>query len=184
MPIVPFKLNQDRRRHIPRQQRKVTNWPAYDASLYQPALIIMIGPVPEADGHDDPRLVDEAVPGVAAVIDDGGVGGEHAARQPVLAQKLPDSSRPGSIRALGRGQETSVRLSGTTRSLVRCHPARSISRTPWAPGATACATSAKCRLMACVSHRGRTRAAPLPSCGKRPDGAGARTLPAAWASCA
>ena len=33
--IVPFKLNQDRRHHIPRQQRKVTNWPAYDASLRQ-----------------------------------------------------------------------------------------------------------------------------------------------------
>jgi len=35
MPILPFKLNQDRRRHIPRQQHKVTNWPAYDASLRQ-----------------------------------------------------------------------------------------------------------------------------------------------------
>src|SRR3954466_3668685 len=32
---VPFKLNQDRRHHIPRRQRKVTNWPAYDASLRQ-----------------------------------------------------------------------------------------------------------------------------------------------------
>src|SRR3954469_2767897 len=39
------------------------------------------------------------------------------------------------------GRSTSVRLSGTTRSLARCHPARSISMTPWAPGATACATS-------------------------------------------
>ncbi len=43
MPILPFKLNQDRRHHIPRQQRKVTNSlgallrssPAYDASLRQ-----------------------------------------------------------------------------------------------------------------------------------------------------
>src|SRR5215213_4166054 len=35
MPIVPFKLNQDRRHHIPRQQRKVTNWAEYDASLRQ-----------------------------------------------------------------------------------------------------------------------------------------------------
>src|SRR3954471_7179029 len=64
------------------------------------------------------------------------------------------------------GSSTSVRLSGTTRSLARCHPARSISRTPWAPGAPACATSARCRLMACVSHRGSTRAAPLPCCGQ------------------
>ena len=32
---MPFKLNQDCRHHIPRQQHKVTNWPAYDASLRQ-----------------------------------------------------------------------------------------------------------------------------------------------------
>src|SRR3982751_1638544 len=36
MPTLPFKLNQARRHHIPRQQHKVTNWPAYDASLRQP----------------------------------------------------------------------------------------------------------------------------------------------------
>src|SRR3954454_2353301 len=35
MPTLPFKLNQDRRHHIPGQQRKVMNWPAYDASLRQ-----------------------------------------------------------------------------------------------------------------------------------------------------
>ncbi len=35
MPILPFKLNQDRRHHVPRQHHKVTNWPAYDASLRQ-----------------------------------------------------------------------------------------------------------------------------------------------------
>ncbi len=35
MPILPFKLDQDRRHHIPRQRRQVTNWPAYDASLRQ-----------------------------------------------------------------------------------------------------------------------------------------------------
>src|SRR4051795_1781406 len=35
MPILPFKLNQAGRHHIPRQKRKVTNWPAYDASLRQ-----------------------------------------------------------------------------------------------------------------------------------------------------
>src|SRR3954462_3597469 len=33
MVALPFKLNQDRRHHIPRQRHKVTNWPAYDASL-------------------------------------------------------------------------------------------------------------------------------------------------------
>jgi len=35
MPILPFKLHQVRRHHIPRQRRKVTNWSAYDASLRQ-----------------------------------------------------------------------------------------------------------------------------------------------------
>src|SRR5829696_8535584 len=32
---LPFKLNQSGRHHIPKQKRKVTNWPAYDASLRQ-----------------------------------------------------------------------------------------------------------------------------------------------------
>jgi Transposase DDE domain len=35
MPTLPFKLNQDRRHRIPRQKHKVTNWPAYEASLRQ-----------------------------------------------------------------------------------------------------------------------------------------------------
>ena len=30
---MPFKLSQDRHHHIPRQQHKVTNWPAYEAGL-------------------------------------------------------------------------------------------------------------------------------------------------------
>src|SRR4051794_17493987 len=35
MLTVPFKLNQDRRHHIPRQRHKVTNWSDYEASLRQ-----------------------------------------------------------------------------------------------------------------------------------------------------
>ena len=35
MPILPFKLNQNRRHHIPKQKHKVRNWRAYDASLRQ-----------------------------------------------------------------------------------------------------------------------------------------------------
>ena len=35
MPAWLFKLNQDRRRHIPKQTRKVTNSAAYDAALRQ-----------------------------------------------------------------------------------------------------------------------------------------------------
>src|SRR4051794_8669258 len=33
MPTLPFKLNQDRRHHIPKQKRKGTNWREYDAAL-------------------------------------------------------------------------------------------------------------------------------------------------------
>ena len=32
---MPYKLNHDRRHHIPRQRQKVTNWPAYEAGLRQ-----------------------------------------------------------------------------------------------------------------------------------------------------
>jgi len=32
---LPFKLNQDRRHHIPKQKHKLMNWRAYDASLRQ-----------------------------------------------------------------------------------------------------------------------------------------------------
>src|SRR3712207_4167586 len=35
MPTLPFKLNQDRRQHIPKQKHKETNWREYDTSLRQ-----------------------------------------------------------------------------------------------------------------------------------------------------
>ena len=35
MPTLPFKLNQNRRHHIPKQKHKVMNWREYDASLRQ-----------------------------------------------------------------------------------------------------------------------------------------------------
>ena len=34
MPTLPFKLNQDRRHHIPKQKHKVTNSAAYDSMLH------------------------------------------------------------------------------------------------------------------------------------------------------
>jgi len=43
MLIMPFKLNQDRGRHIPRQRQRVTNWPAYDASLRQRGSLTVVG---------------------------------------------------------------------------------------------------------------------------------------------
>jgi hypothetical protein len=41
MPLVPFKLNQNHRHHIPWQRHKVTNWPAYEASLCQRGSLIV-----------------------------------------------------------------------------------------------------------------------------------------------
>jgi hypothetical protein len=38
---LPFKLNQDRRHHIPRQRHKVTNWPAYRTDLRQRGSLTM-----------------------------------------------------------------------------------------------------------------------------------------------
>ena len=35
MPAVPFKMNADRRHHIPEQRHQVTNWAEYDAALRQ-----------------------------------------------------------------------------------------------------------------------------------------------------
>ena len=46
-------------------------------------------PLAQADGHDAPWLIDEAVPGVAAVVDDVVVGREDAVREPIVAHELP-----------------------------------------------------------------------------------------------
>ena len=37
-----------------------------------------------------PGLIDEAVPGVAAVVENIAVGGEDAIGEPIFADKLPD----------------------------------------------------------------------------------------------
>ena len=47
-------------------------------------------PLPHADGHDAPWLIDEVVPGEAAVVDDVVVGLEDPVGEPVIAHKLPD----------------------------------------------------------------------------------------------
>jgi hypothetical protein len=47
-------------------------------------------PIAARDGHDFPRLIDERVPGVAAVIDDVVEGFESSVRQPVLPHELPN----------------------------------------------------------------------------------------------
>ena len=64
-----------------------------------------IGPVPEADRHDDPGLVDELVPGVAAVIEDGAIGGEDPVGEPVVAQELPKVLDRVQLRAFRRRRQ-------------------------------------------------------------------------------
>jgi len=60
-----------------------------------------MGPVAQSDGHDAPGLVDELVPGVAAVVDDVVVRFEHAVGEPVFAQELPDVLLRVQLRAFG-----------------------------------------------------------------------------------
>lgn len=58
-------------------------------------------PTTAADGHDAPRLVDQLVPSLAAVIDDVVVGGEDPVRQPVVAHELLDVLDRVELGALG-----------------------------------------------------------------------------------
>ena len=46
-------------------------------------------PLAHANRHDAPRLIDEVVPGEAAVVDDVVVGFEYPVREPVIAHELP-----------------------------------------------------------------------------------------------
>jgi hypothetical protein len=53
---VPFKLNQDRRHHIPKQKHKVANWAEYDASLRQRgSLTVWFTDEAVAAWHAEPR---------------------------------------------------------------------------------------------------------------------------------
>lgn len=47
-------------------------------------------PVAHSDRHDAPRLFDELIPGLAAVVEDCVVGLEHAIGEPIVAHELPD----------------------------------------------------------------------------------------------
>src|SRR3954462_9258077 len=47
-------------------------------------------PVAHPDGHDEPGLIRELVPRLAAVVEDVAVGGEDPVGDPVVAHVLPD----------------------------------------------------------------------------------------------
>lgn len=59
-------------------------------------------PVSQTDRHDTPGLVDQLVPGVAAMIDDVLVTVEDAIGEPVVADELPDVLDRVEFGALGR----------------------------------------------------------------------------------
>jgi hypothetical protein len=62
-------------------------------------------PLPQSDGHDDPRLVDESVPGIAAVVEDILVGREDTVREPVVPHELPDVLNRVELGAFGRQRD-------------------------------------------------------------------------------
>jgi hypothetical protein len=64
-----------------------------------------MGPVAQSDGHDCPGLLDEPVPGVAAVIDDIVVAAEDAVREPVVPHELPGVLDRVQLRALRRQRD-------------------------------------------------------------------------------
>jgi len=61
-----------------------------------------VRPCSEAECHDAPRLIGEAVPGEAAAIDDVVVRWEDAVRQPVVAHELPHILDGVQLGAFGR----------------------------------------------------------------------------------
>jgi hypothetical protein len=62
-------------------------------------------PLPHSDGHDAPWLIDEVVPGEAAMVDDVVVGLEDAVREPVVAHELPDVLDRVELGASGRKRQ-------------------------------------------------------------------------------
>ena len=68
-----------------------------------------MSPVPGSYGDDFPRLIDELVPGIAAVVEDIRVGLEDPVREPVVADELPDVFDWVEFGGSGRqGQESDV----------------------------------------------------------------------------
>src|ERR1700758_3286618 len=82
--------------------------------------------VAEAERHDPPGLVDELVPGVAAVIEDGMIGGEDPVGEPVVAQELPEVLDRVQLRAFWRQRQQGE--VGWYDELVRQVPSRLIEQ--------------------------------------------------------
>ena len=70
--------------------------------LYQHSLIRTHSSFSHSDGGDTRFLIDELVPGLAALLDDIVVGGEDAIGEPVVTHELPDVLDRIEFRAFGR----------------------------------------------------------------------------------
>ena len=96
------------------------------------------GPVAASDGHDFPGLIDEGIPGVAAVIDNVVEGFEDSVRQPVLSHALPDVFLGVELwRTRRQGQERQV---AGNLQVLGAVPAGLIEEA-WAPAVTVAAIS-------------------------------------------
>jgi hypothetical protein len=81
-----------------------------------------MSPLAQTDGHDAPRLIDELVPGEAAVVDDVIVRFEDALDSQLSRMNCHTFSTGFSSGQRG-GNGTRVMLSGTISSAEPCHPA-------------------------------------------------------------
>lgn len=62
-------------------------------------------PLAKSDGFDAGRLSDKLVPGIAAMVDDLGVGFEDAVGEPVVSHELPDIFHRVEFGAFGRQRD-------------------------------------------------------------------------------
>ena len=85
-----------------------------------------MSPIAEADRYDGPGLGDGPVPGIATVVEDGAVGGEHPVGQPIVAQDLAEVLNRVQFRAFGRQRQQGE--IGGHDAFVRQRPSRLIEQ--------------------------------------------------------
>ena len=120
--------------------------------------------ITRSDGHDAPRLIDNAVPVVAAMPDNIVVIAEHPVGQPVVAHELPSVLHHVQLRAFGRQRQRSDVVG--QGNLAQQVPSGLIEQQDRVrPRLTNPPIWAKCRFIAAGLQSGRTKAAPFPSCG-------------------
>ena len=61
-----------------------------------------MSPTAQSDGHDGPGLLEELVPGIAAVIDEVILAGKYPVGEPVVAHELPNVFLRAELGTFGR----------------------------------------------------------------------------------